>query len=304
MNIKFRYFKKVDSVCGNPEAETGIARTFNSFSVSIIDINIVFWFIPAFVSLNLDDFAGLVLTDGEIACLPHSLPHSFCQRRSGCNCVVIQLGHQLVANAKFLSVFKRMSSYFQIIDTRFQCVCLHCRTFIGAPPLNTLIVLSVKIRFSIQGNPARSRPGFYFGNVQQQSYQAALWYSKAEPVDVIRRRDIKRLRELLIERRGAVPSVIVLNRFRRNQRDRRRADFLAGAVAQSDVVKPLFVEFPIQIVGAFGGFAPNCFCRFPIFCKILPGINTGKHPSAVRADVQRHVIFRNSKAEPVRITAA
>ena len=97
-----RYFKIVDAVCWNPEAEIGINRICNSLSISVINANAFIWFASALVVLNLDDFSGLVLADGEIACLPHILPHSFCQRRSGCNCVVIQLGHQLVTNAQFL----------------------------------------------------------------------------------------------------------------------------------------------------------------------------------------------------------
>ena len=100
--IIFRYFEVVDSVRRNPEAETGIARKCNAFSVSTTDINIVFRFVSAFITLNLNDFVGLALADGEIACLPHILPHSFCQRRSSRNYVVIQLGHQLVTNAQFL----------------------------------------------------------------------------------------------------------------------------------------------------------------------------------------------------------
>ena len=61
-------------------------------------MNIFFRFASSVIVLNLYDFAGLALADGEIACLPHILPHSFCQRRRSCNCVVIQLGYQLVAN--------------------------------------------------------------------------------------------------------------------------------------------------------------------------------------------------------------
>ena len=142
-----------------------------------------------------------------------------------------------------------------------------------------------------------------FCDIQQQYFLAACRHGKSEPFCIIRRRKIKRLHNVLVKRCGAVPCIIIFDFIRREQGNHRRADFLTGAAAQSDVVKFLFVEFPIQIAGTLISFAPNCFCGFPIFCKIPSGITTGRHPSAVRADVQRHVIFRNSKAEPIRIAA-
>ena len=75
--IIFRYFEVVDSVRGNLEAETGIIGIFHVFSVSIIDINMVFWCVSTIIKLNLYDFSGLALADGEIATLPHVLPFSF-----------------------------------------------------------------------------------------------------------------------------------------------------------------------------------------------------------------------------------
>ena len=52
--------------------------------------------------LNLDDFSGLVLADGEIALLPYVLPFLFCQWSSSRDCVVVQPRSQLVVNVKFL----------------------------------------------------------------------------------------------------------------------------------------------------------------------------------------------------------
>ena len=97
-----RYFKIVDAVCWNPEAEIGIKRICNSFSISVININASIWFASALVTLNLDDFSGLVLADGEIALLPYVLPYLFCQRCSSRDCVIVQLGENLVANAQCL----------------------------------------------------------------------------------------------------------------------------------------------------------------------------------------------------------
>ncbi|CCY41355.1 unknown [Firmicutes bacterium CAG:124] len=96
-----RHSEIVDSVCGNLEAETGIARTCNAFSVSIIDINIAFRFVSTFITLNLDDFVGLVFADGEIAILPYVLPYLFCQRHSSCNRVIAGTWYQFPANIQF-----------------------------------------------------------------------------------------------------------------------------------------------------------------------------------------------------------
>ena len=81
--------------------------------------------------------------------------------------------------------------------------------------------------------------------IQQQSFLTALRHGETEPVGVIPRRDVKRLCDLLIERRSAVPNVIVLNRFRRNQLYRSRANLLAGAVIKFDIVKALIAKLPI-----------------------------------------------------------
>ena len=37
----------------------------------------VFWCVSTIIKLNLYDFSGLALADGEIATLPHVLPFSF-----------------------------------------------------------------------------------------------------------------------------------------------------------------------------------------------------------------------------------
>ena len=147
-------------------------------------------------------------------------------------------------------------------------------------------------------------PGIRLRYVQQQNLLAVLRDSKAEPVGVIRCRDVKRLRDLLIERRSAIPRVIVLDRFRRNQRNRRRADLLAGTAIQFNVIKSFFVKFPIQIGGRLWIILfPNSIVALARFGKRLPGIDH-RPPLAVRADMQRHVVLRDSKAEPIRIATA
>ena len=114
-----RYVKIVDAVCGNPEAEIGIKRICNSFSISIININTSIWFASTLVMLNLDDFPGLACTDGEITILPHVLPLLFLQRNSICDCVVAQLGENLVANAQCLYTLRTRRYNRQIIGARF-----------------------------------------------------------------------------------------------------------------------------------------------------------------------------------------
>ena len=116
-----RYFKIVDAVCWNPEAETGIKRICNLLSIIVININIFIWFAAALVMLNLDDFPGLACTDGEITILPHVLPYSFCQRRSSRYRVVFQLGQQFKLNVQFLYIGKSAAvvGRHQIICSRF-----------------------------------------------------------------------------------------------------------------------------------------------------------------------------------------
>ena len=97
-----RHIEIVNAICGNPEAEISTTRRCNYLCISVININTIIRFASALVALDLDDFSGLMLTDGEIARLPYVLPYLFCQRCSSCNCVVIQLGHQLIANTQFL----------------------------------------------------------------------------------------------------------------------------------------------------------------------------------------------------------
>ena len=99
-HIEFRYSEIVDSVRGNSEAETATIRICNFLFISVINNNIIIHFASALVALNLDDFSGLVLADGEIPILPYVLPYLFCQRCSSRDCVVAQLGRITVANAQ------------------------------------------------------------------------------------------------------------------------------------------------------------------------------------------------------------